>query len=142
VANQSDDQGWRSPNQHLAYTRLVPPPPPDDDRPPGLYEPRLEIFLIHYKTETDVGALANNDPLAFFEQFIPEIGRRITRDRENNEDVRATLVRINAELPANAMWMHRVAQVIPGSTTIFITDYKDQWDYERDGPNPRFSSRP
>jgi hypothetical protein len=137
VADQSYEQGWRSPNDDLVYTRLVPPPPPEDRRP-GLYEQRLEIFLIHYKTDSDVGALANNDPLAFFEEFIPEIGNRIRRDRRN---VRATLVRMNAELPANAMWMHRVAQVIGGSTTIFITDYKDEWDYE-EGPNPALSSRP
>jgi hypothetical protein len=129
------DQGWNTENEDLVWTRLVPPPPPDGGRP-GLYEPRLAIYLIHYKTDSRTGEIANNDPLTFFETFIPEIGERIQRDRP---DVRATLVRLNAELPANAMWMHRVAQVIPGSTTIFITDYKDQWDYENDGPNPAFS---
>ena len=136
MATQSGgQQGWQSPNEDLAYTRLVPPDWPGNARP-GLYEPRFEVFLIHYKSDSELGALANNDPLRFFREFIPEIARHLDRD----EDVRATLVRINAERPANAMWIRRMVQVIGGSTTIFISDYKDEWNYE-EGPNP-LSSRP
>jgi hypothetical protein len=129
VADQNLEPGWRRPRREFAWTPLVPPDPPDDERP-GLYQSPVQVFLIHFKSDTDIGALANNDPLTFFRQFIPEM--RIPDD--GADDVRAMLLRVNAERPANPVWVRLVAAVIHGSTTVAMLHYKDENDYEgRDG---------
>jgi hypothetical protein len=100
-----DRQGAKE--EHFSWTRLVPA-----DGEAQLRDPELSVFLIQVKSDADIGREELTDPLALYRKKIPEM--------EIPEDVSATVVRINAEVPANpvhrsAVWMvHKGAKKAAG----------------------------
>jgi len=83
-----------------------------------LRDPGFRMFLVQVKSETDSGKWLHNDPLDFFRKQIPEMGIP-------DEDVRAMLLRANAERSANPRHRSEVWMVYPsGSTTAVGVQYK------------------
>jgi hypothetical protein len=58
-----------------------------------LWEPNFEVFQIDAKSETDIGHRLHDNPLELFREKIPEM--RIP------DGIRAQVLRVNAERPAN-----------------------------------------
>jgi hypothetical protein len=123
------DEGakWYSVNDEFAWTELTPPPP---DRE-GQHTVPFRIFLVHVKTGEgrELGVQANNDPIGFFREHIEEMGIPPVESGE----VRAQLLRVNAELPANAHWVRLLATVATNSpVNVTVVHYKDQTRYSDD----------
>jgi hypothetical protein len=76
----------------------------------------FRLFLCMTKSDTDNGRALHNDPIAFLrENADMGIG---------DEDVRAMVLRVNAERSANPRHRAEVWMVIPGSTTAVGLQYK------------------
>ena len=125
VADAALQPGWRIPHEDFAWTPLVLPDPPEDARP-GRCESPIRTFVVHFKSDTEIGRFANNDPLGFLRTHIPEMG--IPEDLPGYP-VRATLCRINAERPANPVHVRLLVTVDYGAGTIGLMHYKDEVDY-------------
>jgi hypothetical protein len=103
----ADEAPQGSREEHFSWTRLVPA-----DEEARLRDPEFSVYLIQVKSDTDIGRSDLTDPLTLFREKIPEM--------ELPEDVRATVVRINAEVPANpvhrsAVWVvHKGAKSAAG----------------------------
>jgi hypothetical protein len=131
VSEQSGVPNWRYPDpddrsEEFTWAEITPTPP---GRRRGQHTVPFRIFLIHVKTgrDTRYGEQANNDPVGFFMEHIEDMGLR-GRDRS---EIQAHLIRVNAELPANAKWVKLVATVATNSPVrVTIIHYKDQGDYE------------
>ena len=89
------------------------------DGGPGLPREDLQfrVFFVQVKSESESGQALHNDPIPFLRENIPEM-------QIPEEDVRAMLVRANAERSANPRHRSEVWAVIPGSTTIVGLQYK------------------
>ena len=95
----------------FAWARLVP----DGEL---LYRDEFSLFLIQVKSDSEFGALLNNDPTEFYRQHIPEI-------LGEEKDVRAIVIRENAEIPANPRHTSQTAEVAPGnSATVMAIQHK------------------
>jgi hypothetical protein len=105
-------QGARE-DDEFAWTRLVPAEPYDlwDEDP-------VALFLVQVKSESETGKWLLNDPLDLFREKIPEMGIG------DGQDVRAQVLRVNAERPANPVRRREVWIVYPGSTTAVGVQYK------------------
>ena len=116
---------WRIIDEEFAWTELNPPPV--DRR--GQHTVPFRIFLVHVKTGpgTRHGTDVTNHPLGFLRDNIPEMGIP-----PEGEDVRAQLLRVNAELPANAQWIRMLATVKNSPVHVTILHYKDQESYPDD----------
>lgn len=90
-----------------------------------LRDPGFRMFLVQVKSESDSGKFLHNDPLAFFRREIPEM-------EVPDEDVRAMVLRVNAERSANPRHRSEVWSLIPGSTTAVGVQYK----HPNEGPDP------
>jgi hypothetical protein len=95
----------------FAWTRLEPVEQ-------ALYEHTFSIFLVQVKSDSEIGRQLLTDPLAVFRDNIPEM--RIAEA----PDVRAMLLRVNAEIPANPVHRSEVWMVYPGTTTAVGVQYK------------------
>ena len=60
-----------------------------------LYEDEFSVFLVQVKSDTDEGHALLVDPIAFFEENVPEMGLA------KAPDTRAMVLRVNAEISAN-----------------------------------------
>jgi hypothetical protein len=104
-----------------AYTRLASEAP--------LYRDEFSIYLVQVDSETDAGRELLVDPIDFFRRNIPEMGLG------EETDVRAMVLRVNAEISANPKHRSEVWLTIPGSTNAIGLQYK----YDRDMVNPEQS---
>jgi hypothetical protein len=98
----------------------------------GLPEP--DVFLVQVHSATDDGRLLLNDPLGFFATHIPAIlnaadpenprqpGHELSRDER--EHFRASILRLNAERPANPVHRIEVWAVFHGSPALAGVQYK------------------
>ena len=87
-----------------------------------LYDDEVSLFLIQVKSDSDFGALLNNDPTEFYRQHVRDI-------LGDETDVRAVVVRANAEIPANPQHTsHIVGTQTGNSATVTAIQYK----YEKD----------
>jgi hypothetical protein len=133
VSDQGAQPDWRYPDdkaEEFTWAEITPPRPRERH---GQHTVPFRIFLIHVKTGPNrrYGEQANNDPVGFFMEHIEDMG---LRGRERSE-IQAHLIRVNAELPANAKWVRLVATVATNSPVrVTIVHYKDQDDYEDDPP--------
>ncbi len=100
--------------RHLTWSRLEVPEE-------GLYPTTFAVFLIQVKSDTPIGRELHNDPIGVLRRIE---GIPIGGDR----DVRAILLRANAEQPANPVHHSLIVQIIPGSKLVVITTYK----YDKD----------
>ena len=75
------------------------------------------MFLVQVKSEKAAGKHLHNDPLEFFRRQVPEMGIP-------DEDVRAMVLRANAERSANPRHRSEVWMVYPGSTIAVGVQYK------------------
>lgn len=90
--------------ENFGWTRLTPVEPDH-----LLGDDNYSMFLVHTKTDTEIGALSNNDPVSFFREYIPEIGLGTTR-------VPVQVLRVNAEIPFNPVRKSAVWLVYPERT--------------------------
>ena len=88
----------------------------------GGYQDTFKVFLVQVKSDTELGTQLLVDPLSVFRERIPEMG--IGTD----SDVRAQVLRVNAEISANPVRRSAVWIVIPGSTTAVGIEYKYKKD--------------
>ena len=87
-----------------------------------LYDDEFSLFLIQVKSDSDLGALLNNHPTEFYRQHVQDI-------LGDETDVRATVIRTNAEIPANPRHTSQIVATQPGnSKTVTAIQYK----YEKD----------
>lgn len=96
----------------FAYTPLIP-----EDREALSYKDDFSMFLVQVKSDTDIGRALHNDPLTTLRENAPEMGIE-------EGDVRAHVLRVNAELPANPVRRSEIWMVIPGSTTAVGVQFK------------------
>jgi hypothetical protein len=85
----------------------------------GLYDHTFSVFLVQVKSESEIGRQLLVDPLSVLRK-IPEIGIG------DDPDVRAQVLRVNAEVPANPVRRSEIWMVYPGSTTAVGVQYKYQ----------------
>ena len=83
----------------------------------GGFEDTFKVFLVQVKSDSETGAKLLNDPISVF-KGIEEMG--IGDDPE----VRAQVLRVNAEISANPVRRSAVVLVIPGSKTVVSVEYK------------------
>lgn len=99
--------------KEFGYTRLVPENPDD-----LLDKDTFEVYLVQVKSDSDIGREDLNDPLRFL--------REKTDIKIDDSDVRAQVLRVNAEVPANPVRRSTVWMIYPGSTTAVGVQYKYQ----------------
>lgn len=107
MANGSEDEFF--------WTELTP-------AEEGGYPDTFKVFLVQVKSDTELGTQLLVDPLSVFRERIPEMGIRA------DSDVRAQVLRVNAEISANPVRRSAIWVVIPGSTTAVGIEYKYQRD--------------
>lgn len=105
-------EGSDQPDFHV--TRLTAEDP--------LYEDEFSVFLVQVKSETEAGHALLVDPIAFFEENIPDMGL------SKGPDTSAMVLRVNAEISANPRHRSEIWVSYPGSTKAIGLQYK----YERD----------
>lgn len=87
----------------------------------GGYQDTFKVFLVQVKSDSERGKQLLVDPISVFRE-IPEMGIG------DDPDVRAQLLRVNAEISANPVRRSAVWLVIPGSTTAVGIEYKYKKD--------------
>jgi hypothetical protein len=97
--------------RELGYTRLVP-----EDPGQLLDEDEFSVYLVQVKSDSDIGREDLNDPMRFL--------RERTDIKIDDSDVRAQVLRANAEVPANPVRRSTVWMIYPGSTTAVGVQYK------------------
>ena len=105
-------QGEGEGGQDFAVTRYVPEGQP-------LFDEDLPIFLVQVKSDTAIGAEMLRDPIGVLRERVPELSSRLSEP-----DVRAMVLRVNAEVPANPRHRSDVWILYPGSTTAVGIQYK------------------
>jgi hypothetical protein len=112
-----DERGDDDDSPDFTYTELKP-----EDPNVLLYTDTFSVFLVQVKSESDEGRDLHNDPIEFFRRRAPKI-------LGGEENVRAMMLRANAERSANPHHRSEVWTVIPdGSKTAVGVQYK----YDRD----------
>jgi hypothetical protein len=86
---------------------------PEDERAP---DQDFSVFLVQVKSDSEIGRQMLVDPISVLRE-------RVT-DMELGEDVRAQVLRVNAEVPANPVRRSEVWMVYPGSTNAVGIQYK------------------
>ena len=102
-------------DEHFAWTRITP-------EGQALYPDEFSMFLVQVKSDTDIGRELLTDPISTLRERIPEMGLG------DETDVKAMVLRINAEVPANPRHRSEVWITYPGSTTAVGIQFK----YEKD----------
>jgi hypothetical protein len=102
-------------NADFAWTRLVP-------EGKALYTDRFSTYLVHVKSDSAAGHQLLADPVGFFKDNIQEMGLG------DEPDVRAMVLRVNAEVPANPRHRSEVWMVYPGSKTAVGVQFKYKED--------------
>lgn len=107
-------------DEEFAWTRLTP-------EGQALYPDDFSVFVVQVKSDTDIGRALHNDPIGVLREQIPEMGLG------DDPDVRATVLRVNAEVPANPRHRSEVWIAIPGSTNAVGVQYKYTRDMTGEG---------
>ena len=107
--------------------------PPDFDyveiTPKGpLYQDEFRIFLVQVKSDSAAGHALLVDPIPFLRDNIPELSGLLAKEA----NVRASVLRVNAEISANPRHRSELWVAYEGSTNAIGLQYK----YERDMVNP------
>ena len=95
----------------FAYTELVP------KEAGSVLDDEFKVFMVQVKSDTEIGRALHNDPLTVLRENAPDMGLE-------GDDVRAQVLRVNAERPANPVRRSEVWMVFPGSTTAVGVQYK------------------
>jgi hypothetical protein len=98
--------------EEFSWTRLVP----GEER---LYDDTFSVYLVQVKSDSAIGKRMLVDPLEVFREKIPEMGIG-----DDDPGLRAQILRVNAEVPANPVRRSEVWMVYPGSTTAVGVQYK------------------
>lgn len=93
-------------------TRLLP-----EDQAQLIDEDSFSVFVVHVKSESEIGKRMLDDPLTLLRENAGEMGIPDT-------DARAQVLRANAGVPANPVRRSEVWIVYPGSTTPVGVQYK------------------
>jgi hypothetical protein len=83
----------------------------------GGYQDTFKVFLVQVKSDSERGRQLLVDPISVFRE-IPEMGIG------DDPDVRAQVLRINAEISANPVRRSAIWLLIPGNTTAVGIEYK------------------
>jgi hypothetical protein len=110
-----NEGGYDEESAEFAYTELRPVQQ-------ALYPDDFSIFLVQVKSETESGRQLHNDPIDFFRRNVPEL-------LGDEEDVRAMVLRVNAERSANPKHRSEVWISYPGGSK---TAVGIQYKYDRD----------
>jgi hypothetical protein len=105
---QGETQG-----KDFGFSRLKP------ENPDQLLEEdeyAFDVYLVQVKSDSDIGREELNNPL--------EVLRREAGIDIGDSDVRAQVLRVNAEVPANPVRRSTVWMIYPGSTTAVGIQYK------------------
>jgi hypothetical protein len=97
----------------FGFSRLKPENPDQ-----LLDEDAFDVYLVQVKSESELGKEELNNPL--------EVLRREAGIDIGDSDVRAQVLRVNAEVPANPVRRSTVWMIYPGSTTAVGVQYKYQ----------------
>jgi hypothetical protein len=91
---------------------------PEDEAP----DQDFSVFLVQVKSDSEIGTQMLVDPLSVLRERVPamEIGE--------DPDVRAQVLRVNAEVPANPVRRSEVWIVYRGSTNAVGIQYKYRQD--------------
>jgi len=111
---------WRTVNEHFAWTPLTIPRAPDtipEGAERDLYEPALRVFVVRVKSDSDTGRQVRHDPLGFLRANVPEV--------EVPDRLRLTLVRLNAEIPANPVHHIMVFALVEKTDIAAALEYKE-----------------
>jgi hypothetical protein len=92
----------------------------DPKRLGAVPEQVFKVFLVQVKSDTDLGKRMLNHPLEVLRERVPEM------QIGEGPDVRAQVLRVNAEIPANPVRHSAVWIVFPGSTNLVGIQYKYQ----------------
>ena len=87
----------------------------------GGFKDTFKVFLVQVKSDSETGTRLLVDPISVFRE-IPEMGIG------DDPDVRAQVLRINAEISANPVRRSAVWLIIPGNTTAVGIEYKYKKD--------------
>jgi hypothetical protein len=120
---------WHVLNEHLAWAPLYPPPPPEDL---PLYEIPFEVFiLVRSKSDSPTGRAVHNWALGVLRGDERAIqGFEIDRKEvlEIPSEFRFTLLRSNAEVPANPVHHLLMFGVNPAAQLVAGFDWKQHQD--------------
>jgi hypothetical protein len=100
----------------FAYIEITPKGP--------LYQDEFSIFLVQVVSESKAGGELLVDPIRFLRRNIPELRVLLAKDA----DVRASVLRVNAEISANPRHRSELWVAYGGSTNAIGLQYK----YDRD----------
>jgi hypothetical protein len=112
-----NEGGYEVDSADFGYIELAP-----KEGGKALYEDDFTIFLVQVKSETDAGRFLHNDPIKFFEKHVPEF-------LGDEKEVRAMVLRVNAERSANPKHRSEVWLAYPGGSK---TAVGIQYKYDRD----------
>jgi hypothetical protein len=93
------------------FTRLKP----ENEQAPDQV---FSVFLVQVKSNSEIGTQMLVDPLSVLRERAPEMGIG------TGPDVRAQVLRVNAEVPANPVRRSEVWIVYSGSTNAVGIQYK------------------
>ena len=109
------NEGGYDQSSVFAYTELKP-------AKQALYPDDFSIFLVQVKSDSEEGHALHNDPIAFLKEKVPDL-------LGGEEDVRAMVLRVNAERSANPKHRSEVWIAYPGGSK---TAVGIQYKYDRD----------
>jgi hypothetical protein len=126
------EQRWHVLNEHFAWAPLYPPEPPEDA---PLYElPFPVIVVVRSKSDSDTGRAAHNYLLGVLRGEVRDFeGRAFDVNEDELLDLprnfRFTLLRTNAEIPANPVHHMIAIGINPKAQLIAGFDYKQDPGY-------------
>jgi hypothetical protein len=100
--------------EEFFWTRLT-----HDRSVPEHVEDPFSVFFVQVKSDTETGRRMLHHPLEVLREKVPEMGIG------EGPDVRAQVLRLNAEVPANPVRRSEVWIVYPGSTNLVAIQYKE-----------------
>ena len=122
MARKRDRQGARE-GDDFSWTRL-------DPGEHTLYPHTYSVFLIQVESQSETGKQLLKDPIPVLRKKIPEM--KLPARRKN---VRATVLRVNAEIAANPIHRSEVWIIYPYSATAVGVQYKYETDQTKAKPS-------
>jgi hypothetical protein len=127
MAGDAQEPGvWREAAEGEFYYIQLPVPALPPDAAGVRREAPFEVFLIDVKSDSDIGRRAHVDPVLVFAENIRELGLDPDTLRKTRQEVRATILRTNAEIPANPFWRHTMLVKQEGSVILYGIEFKEE----------------